>query len=218
MSILGLSAKQPKPLSSSNLAKEEENESKSGTIDVKKFSLQQRWPDSNEPVCVVCGKYGEYICDATDEDVCSLECKQKHLKHAQARESPTASTVAPVLEESFDELFEKRCPNNIGSKYNSEQLEFVREKLNIKVKGSVDPGLCMNFYDCGFDRRLLENLHQNDFIRPTVVQMQMIPVGLCGADALVAAPTTSGKTASFLLPILHKVQVCLGGLFDKYKS
>ena len=70
----------------------------------------------------------------------------------------------------------------------------------------------MNFYDCGFDKRLLENLHKNDFIRPTAVQMQMIPVGLCGADALVAAPTTSGKTASFLLPILHKVQVCLGGL------
>lgn len=207
-----MSAKQPKPSSSSNLAKEEENGSESGTNDVKKFSVQQRWPDSSEPVCVVCGKYGEYICDATDEDVCSLECKQKNLKQVQTWESPTTSTVVPVSEESFDEFFEKRYPNNIGSKYDGEQLQFVRQELNIKVKGSVDPGLCMNFYDCGFDKRLLENLYKNDFIRPTAVQMQMIPVGLCGADALVAAPTTSGKTASFLLPILHKVQVCLGGL------
>ena len=204
-------------MSPSNPAKEEENESESRTNDVKKFSLQQRWPDSSEPVCVVCGKYGEYICDATDEDVCSLECKQKHLKQAQAKEVLSSSTVAPV-EESFDEFFEKRCPNKIGRKYGSEQLQFVREKLNIKMKGSVDPGLCMDFYDCEFKRRLLENLHQNDFIRPTVVQMQMIPVGLSGADALVAAPTTSGKTASFLLPILHKVQVCFGRLLNEYKS
>lgn len=29
------------------------------------------------PFCVICGKYGQYICDATDEDVCSLECKRK---------------------------------------------------------------------------------------------------------------------------------------------
>ena len=28
----------------------------------------------------MCGKYGEYICDETDEDVCSLACKADHLK------------------------------------------------------------------------------------------------------------------------------------------
>ena len=29
----------------------------------------------------MCGKYGEYICDETDEDVCSLACKSSHLKN-----------------------------------------------------------------------------------------------------------------------------------------
>ena len=46
---------------------------------VKATSAQQRWPNAEEPVCVVCGKYGEYICDETDEDVCSLACKSTHL-------------------------------------------------------------------------------------------------------------------------------------------
>lgn len=47
---------------------------------VKEFSHQQRWPvDAAEPLCVMCGRYGEYVCDATEKDVCSLECKRLHL-------------------------------------------------------------------------------------------------------------------------------------------
>lgn len=48
---------------------------------VKETSTQQRWPNLEEPVCIMCGKYGEYICDETDEDVCSLACKASHLKN-----------------------------------------------------------------------------------------------------------------------------------------
>ena len=46
---------------------------------VVSYSKHQRWPVVGEPVCVVCGKYGAYIVDETDKDVCSLECKAKHL-------------------------------------------------------------------------------------------------------------------------------------------
>lgn len=31
---------------------------------------EQRFPLQDEPVCIVCGRYGEYICDQTDHDVC----------------------------------------------------------------------------------------------------------------------------------------------------
>ena len=46
---------------------------------VVSYSKHQRWPVVGEPVCVMCGKYGAYIVDETDNDVCSLECKAKHL-------------------------------------------------------------------------------------------------------------------------------------------
>ena len=46
---------------------------------VLSFSKQQRWPRPGEPVCVVCGRYGAYIVDRTDDDICSLECKAKRL-------------------------------------------------------------------------------------------------------------------------------------------
>ncbi|XP_048832907.1 probable ATP-dependent RNA helicase DDX59 isoform X2 [Brienomyrus brachyistius] len=35
---------------------------------VKSFKKSQRWPEPGEPVCVMCGRYGEYICDKTDND------------------------------------------------------------------------------------------------------------------------------------------------------
>ncbi|KAM0009909.1 putative RNA helicase [Helianthus debilis subsp. tardiflorus] len=42
-----------------------------GNIDTAnhvKERSQQRFPVPGEPVCVVCGKYGEYICNETDDD------------------------------------------------------------------------------------------------------------------------------------------------------
>ncbi len=42
----------------------------------------------------------------------------------------------------------------------------------------------------------------NRYKEPTPVQMQAIPCILQGRDTLVAAPTGSGKTAAFLIPLL----------------
>ncbi len=46
---------------------------------VVSYSKLQRWPEEGEPVCIVCGRYGAYIVDKTEQDVCSLECKARHL-------------------------------------------------------------------------------------------------------------------------------------------
>lgn len=46
---------------------------------VLSYSKQQRWPAPGEPACVICGRYGAYIVDQTDQDVCSLECKARHV-------------------------------------------------------------------------------------------------------------------------------------------
>ncbi|TYZ67914.1 hypothetical protein PybrP1_008828 [[Pythium] brassicae (nom. inval.)] len=44
------------------------------------------------------------------------------------------------------------------------------------------------------------------FERPTTVQVRSIPAVLSGKDALVKSETGSGKTLSYLLPIVHKLQ------------
>ena len=50
---------------------------------------------------------------------------------------------------------------------------------------------------------LLKGIHDLGFIRPTPIQAEAIPLALSGRDVLACAMTGSGKTAAFLLPILH---------------
>jgi len=52
---------------------------------------------------------------------------------------------------------------------------------------------------------LLRALKELGFARPTPIQADAIPPGLAGRDVLACASTGSGKTAAFLLPILHQL-------------
>jgi ATP-dependent RNA helicase RhlE len=52
---------------------------------------------------------------------------------------------------------------------------------------------------------LLKGIRELGFTRPTPIQAEAIPPALAGRDVLACAQTGSGKTAAFLLPILHKL-------------
>ena len=52
---------------------------------------------------------------------------------------------------------------------------------------------------------LLRGVEDLGFVRPTPIQSQAIPHALEGRDLLACAATGSGKTAAFLLPILHQL-------------
>ena len=52
---------------------------------------------------------------------------------------------------------------------------------------------------------LLQGLKDLGFSRPTAIQTEAIPPALEGRDLLASAMTGSGKTAAFLLPILHRL-------------
>jgi ATP-dependent RNA helicase RhlE len=52
---------------------------------------------------------------------------------------------------------------------------------------------------------LLRGIRDLGFARPTPIQADAIPPALAGRDVLASAMTGSGKTAAFLLPILHRL-------------
>ncbi|XP_025899634.1 probable ATP-dependent RNA helicase DDX59 [Nothoprocta perdicaria] len=170
---------------------------------VKSYSKSQRWPAPGEPVCVVCGRYGEYICDETDQDVCSLECKAKHLLQAPEKEKLKSNQLTEA-ENDLDTTYSYKEHSFILS-LQDEQIRNLKLQLGIVVLGQQVPRPIIEFEHCGFPETLNRNLKNSGYEVPTPIQMQMIPVGLLGNDILASADTGSGKTAAFLLPVITKV-------------
>ena len=63
----------------------------------------------------------------------------------------------------------------------------------------------MPFTSLGLHADLLKGIRELGFVRPTPIQEAAIPPALEGRDLLACAQTGSGKTAAFLLPILHRL-------------
>src|SRR5437870_4267311 len=63
----------------------------------------------------------------------------------------------------------------------------------------------MSFSQFPLHPDLLRGLKDLGFARPTPIQAEAIPPALEGRDILACAMTGSGKTAAFLLPILHQL-------------
>ncbi|XP_060132667.1 probable ATP-dependent RNA helicase DDX59 isoform X3 [Zootoca vivipara] len=174
---------------------------------IKSFSKMQRWPQPGEPVCVVCGRYGEYICDKTDEDVCSLECKAKHLLHIKEEKENSKSASSCEKAETRPTLLDGTYvyeENPFVLSLQEEQIENLKQQLGITVQGQEVARPIVEFEHCGFPEILNTNLKNSGYEVPTPVQMQMIPVGLLGRDIMATADTGSGKTAAFLLPVVIK--------------
>ncbi|MEQ1561344.1 MAG: DEAD/DEAH box helicase [Nitrospira sp.] len=62
-----------------------------------------------------------------------------------------------------------------------------------------------NFADFAIDERLKENIITKGYVTPSPIQDRAIPHVLKGQDVVGIANTGTGKTAAFLLPLIHKV-------------
>lgn len=64
----------------------------------------------------------------------------------------------------------------------------------------------MSFSSLGLSPSLLEAVAARQFFAPFPIQTQAIPAIVAGRDLLAIARTGSGKTASFILPLLQRLQ------------
>lgn len=65
----------------------------------------------------------------------------------------------------------------------------------------------MSFHTLALHSSLLEAIQEEGFSKPTPIQTKVIPLVLQKQDLLVQAHTGTGKSASFILPILHMLRL-----------
>lgn len=208
------------------------------------FNKNQRWPDLGEPVCIICGRYGEYICEQTEADVCSKECKAKNLylrKDSETKQIENIvknSTLYTVRNENELKLPESCISSGVSDVENmvfpplpysykihpevaslsDSQVHDLRKQMEITVQGEGIERPILEFSHCHSDVKLMENLKGSGYNTPTPIQMQVIPVALCGRDVLACAQTGSGKTAAFLIPMIMKIHFEMAQQTDETQS
>jgi len=62
-----------------------------------------------------------------------------------------------------------------------------------------------SFQDFGLADPISRALKEENYLTPTPIQAQTIPIALTGRDVVGIAQTGTGKTAAFALPILHRI-------------
>ncbi|XP_018371779.1 PREDICTED: ATP-dependent RNA helicase vasa isoform X4 [Trachymyrmex cornetzi] len=77
------------------------------------------------------------------------------------------------------------------------------DDIEVKVSGENAPRPIQSFNQSGLRTILLENITKSGYTKPTPVQKYAIPIIISGRDLMACAQTGSGKTAAFVVPILH---------------
>ena len=91
---------------------------------------------------------------------------------------------------------------------NKSHLHPKHHERNSKVETLPVPEAApgeITFDSLNLHSNLLKGIHSLGFIRPTPIQAQAIPHILAGRDVVGCAQTGTGKTAAFVLPILHRL-------------
>ncbi len=65
----------------------------------------------------------------------------------------------------------------------------------------------MPFSKFGLEEGILKAIKKAGYVRPTPVQTATIPKAMQGVDLIAIAQTGTGKTAAFVLPILHRLSL-----------
>jgi superfamily II DNA/RNA helicase len=97
-------------------------------------------------------------------------------------------------------------------RYRRPQHAGVVDSRTILANGRGSGGLIMestllltSFQDFGLADPISRALKDENYLNPTPIQAQTIPLAVAGRDVVGIAQTGTGKTAAFALPILHHI-------------
>lgn len=139
---------------------------------------------------------------------------QKHKGHNQFSHSKGQGNVSKpqslTIPQSFPDVRYKKAfwLGPPGEDEPSAQVKEQRKNLGILVKGkrlSLCPAPLTELSDTGLTPEALKLLTSLNITKPSVIQMQAWPAILSGSDVLGIAPTGSGKSLAFVLPMIPHI-------------
>lgn len=77
--------------------------------------------------------------------------------------------------------------------------------MTVPLAMNVKDSKMTKFSDLGLSEKVLQAVTAEGYTQPTPIQAEVIPAMMSGRDVVGIAQTGTGKTASFVLPILHKI-------------
>jgi len=146
----------------------------------------------NKDECFKCGEEGHFARD------CRPERREMGKGRGGEREGDRSRGEVYVPDESLEEnLYLHGVNSGINfSKY---------ENIPVKVTGEEVPEKIDSFADANLQALIMANIAKSKYQSPTPVQKYALPMVLAGRDVMGCAQTGSGKTAAFLIPIIHKL-------------
>merc|ERR1719339_153632 len=155
--------------------------------------------DCPEPqICNRCGQEGHMVRDCTEEE---------KTRAWTDEEGKIKEIYVPKEEGAASDLYSQGISSGINfAKY---------ENIPVSVTGENKPQPITNFNAAGLRPILMDNVTKSGYKVPTPVQKNAIPIIMSGRDLMACAQTGSGKTAAFLLPIIHRLieseaDACIG--------
>ncbi|KAJ3082206.1 DEAD (Asp-Glu-Ala-Asp) box polypeptide 52, partial [Quaeritorhiza haematococci] len=130
------------------------------------------------------------------------DSKKKQQEKQQRKAKETANKDEEGSLDSEDEEEEGLKPMT------AEEVKTFRNQNRIRVYGTDVPNLVRSFEELSDTLLpfLRKNLTTHQYTEPTPIQMQAIPIMLNSRDIMACAPTGSGKTVAFMLPILQSLK------------
>ena len=121
-----------------------------------------------------------------DSKIQAARIKRKHAK------KPTR-----VDEKKLGDAIREKKVNKIGDAKKGDGSD-VEEDQTVD-DGSDDDDKEMSFQDFKLNRALLKAINELNWVQPSAIQKQSIPVALRGGDITACATTGSGKTGAFMI-------------------
>lgn len=157
--------------------------------------------------CYNCGKEGHRSSDCDKPVTCrkcgeeghkSSECETGFVTRTYENEEGKKVEIYVPTELDDNSLF---AETGISSGINFDKIS----KIDVTCEGSKTIKAIATFEEANLRKLLTDNVARSNYTKPTPVQRHAIPIVLAGEDMMACAQTGSGKTAAFLLPILHNI-------------